>query len=90
MRIQTVAKSKWNGEILTPFQVLQSIATFGNQRGAELNVLGTATAPNLLSTSFVEPSTRYCINNFQSMRGKLRAPFRITLKGMVMDLCDVD
>ena len=24
------------------------------------------------------------------MRGKLRAPFRITLKGMVMDLCDVD
>ena len=90
MRLQTVLKSKWNGEILTPFRILGSIEAVGTQRGTELNVLSSATAPNLMNASFIEPSPRFCVGNFQSIRGKLRAPFRITVKGMVMDLCEVE
>ena len=89
VRVQSVAKSKWNGELLSHFRTLASIAAVGATPGTELTVVEKPTAQNMLPiTTFKEPSARCCVANFQWIRSKLQAPFRATLKGVIADLLD--
>ena len=75
--------------MLSHFRNLASIAAVGATPGTELTVVEKPTAQNMLPiTTFKEPSARCCVANFQSIRSKLQAPFRATLKGVIADLLD--
>ena len=55
-----------------------------------MNVIPSITARNLSSLYFISPSVQCCITNFQSIRARLVAPFRLTAKGIIVDLLDPD
>lgn len=90
MRIQAVPKSQWSGEILTPFRILGSIEAVSNQHDTELLMFQAPSAQHLLKTTFIGPSSKFCVSIFPSIRGQLSEPFRITFKGLIVDISDVD
>ena len=51
-----------------------------------LKVLPKATAPSLTSMEYEPPPTDYCISQFCALRKRLNHPFRLTVKGMIVDL----
>ena len=61
-----------------------------NMPGTVMHVIPSITARNLSSMSFISPSAQCCITNFQYIRTRLVAPFRLTAKGIIVDLLDPD
>lgn len=90
LRIHDFPKNDWNGSFLTKMRQLSSLEAVGTDPGTEVSLVHLVNAANMISTPFTVPSPEYCISNFQSLRSKLRAPFRVTLKGVVVDLLPLD
>ena len=85
-RIQGVAKNSWNGEVLTRMRTLSSVEGVGREAGTTIVRLFQATADNLRSMTYVVPPAECCVSTFRTLRNKLIVPFRVTLKGVVVDL----
>lgn len=85
-RVQNLPKNAWNGELLTRIRFLVSIESCGAHRGTRTEVVAYPTAPGLTAMAFVVPSYQCCVGSFQSFRNKLRAPFRASFKGVIMDV----
>ena len=63
MRILSVSRNQWNGEILTPYRTLGSIERVGTHHGTDLRVADYPSAPGLVSMTFSDPGLRFCIIN---------------------------
>ena len=85
-RIQGLAKNKWNGESLTQIRILSSADGIDGADGSTLSTLARASAENMTSMTFTVPSSSFCVSSFRSLRNKLTSPFRVTLKGKIVDL----
>ena len=90
LRVVKTTKNQWNGEILTPMCELSSIEAIGAETGTVISVLDHATAENMLTMTFAVPPAPYCISSFQSLKTKLCGDFRITLRGIIIDLEDLE
>ena len=86
VRIQAARKSDWNGELLSQMRSLVSIAPCEGEAGTSIQVKSRATAPNMMTSLYSVPSEWCCISVFRNLRNQLKAPFRITLKGQIVDV----
>ena len=77
-------------EVLTRIYELSSIEVVGVETGTSIAMLSSPTAANLISMSFSVPPAQCCVSSFQSIRSKLRGNFRVTLKGVICDLEDLE
>ena len=83
------ARSTWHGTSLTPIRVLHSTPTIGSRPGTTLTMLPSPTSPYLMSVMYIAPMPPVCVTQFMSVRSKLKAPFRITLRGIISDLSEM-
>ena len=90
LRIQGIAKNTWNGEVLTRMRTLTSIESVGGEGGTTVKGLPQPYAANMVTMSFSVPPSECCVSAFRSVRNKLRAPFRATLRGKVVDLQPIE
>ena len=51
-----------------------------------MKMLETPTADNLLKMPFAVPPPDCCVTDFRALRNKLTPPFRLTVKGKIVDL----
>ena len=72
--------------MLTPMYELCTIEPIGAETGTIVTVLEHATAENMLAMSFTPPPSPYGVSSFQSLKSKLCGNFRVTLRGVVQDL----
>ena len=86
VRIQEAARNSWNGESLTRMRSLSSIASSKSEEGTVVKALPQATTDNLISMTFAVPSPDCCVSVFRTLRNRLAAPFRLTVRGKVADL----
>ena len=85
-RIQPALKNEWNGELLTRVSSLTSIESHAKAPGTTVRALAQATAPNLTEMTFQIPPTDCCVSVFGGLQSKLSAPFRLSVKGVIIDL----
>ena len=86
VKITQLPKNAWNGDCLTQIRVLSSVEGIkGTSTSTSVNVLSKRDAINISRDEFISPRHNCCISNFQTFKGKLEAPFRVTIKGVVAD-----
>ena len=90
VRVTPVPRNAFNGSLLTSMNVLQSIDPIGTRSGTEVTIVPNATSPYMIKNIFVPPPFPVCLADFRSVRSKLQAPFRVTLKGTVVDVREMD
>ena len=90
LRISVTYKTNWNGVMLTHMTTLSTMAGAGPIPATSMNVIKTATESNLLNMTYQVPPEENCVTKFHDLRGKLQAPFRLTVKGRVADLQGVE
>ena len=86
VKVKDAIKSDWNGAILTSMRLLEGIEAVSTEKGTIMHILSTATAPNMLTSSFAIPSSRCCISNFKAARTQLYGNFRATFHGVITDV----
>ena len=86
VRIQGAANNNWNGESLTRMRALTSIESVNGEEGTTVKALLQATADNLTQMTFAVPSPDCCVSVFRTLRNRLTAPFRMTVRGKIADL----
>ena len=86
VRILQATQNAWNGALHTLFSTLTSVQQVSTERGTLISVLETPTAPNLTSMTFSVPPSDCCVSAFQALRGKVKPPFRVTVRGTTVDL----
>ena len=86
VRIQGAAKNSWNGECLTRVRTLTSIENVNGEGGTTLKALPRATSDNCINATFTVPPSDCCVSVFRSLRNKFSPPFRLSVKGKVVDL----
>ena len=82
-------KSSWHGTSLTPIRTLHSTDTIGTRSGTTVTVIQAANSPFMTSMEYVAPLSPSCIMQFASIRSKLQAPFRVTLRGVISDISEM-
>ena len=90
VRIQGVSKNSWNGESLTRIRTLSSVGAVGKDLGTTIARVPQATTDNLRSMTYAVPPAECCVSIFRSLRNKLSPPFRVTLRGVVVDAQPMD
>ena len=86
MRVQGIPNNKWNGESITRMRTLTSVEGVGNDGGTKINHIPQGTASNLTSLRWVNPTPECCVSSFRNLRKKLVSPFRLTIRGKIVDL----
>ena len=81
--------SAWNGPCLTTIRLLHSTPSVGPQVGTTVAISAKSTSPFLQGSLVPPPDPPICVTQFVSLRAKLSAPFRITIRGFVAELSDV-
>ena len=71
---------------MTRIRRLSTIEGVGAEEGTKVNRLKQATADNLTVETFTVPPSDCCVTEFRPIRHKLKAPFRLTLKGRIADV----
>ena len=89
LRVAEVRRSEWNGPALSRMRVLHSTSTTTRRTGTTLSRTTEPTSPYLTRCTYTIPPAAACISQFLSLQSKLRAPFRITLHGIIDDLSDM-
>ena len=90
LRVSELPANKyWNGTSLTTIRMLQSITPIRNRPGTTLTVVETPRSSFLLTEAYTAPMPPGCINEFSGLVGRCKAPFRVTLRGMITDLSDI-
>ena len=85
-----VPRNNWNGTCLTAVRNLQSVPTVKTRTGTTVTLTRTASSPYMQNQTWVVPPQEVCIASFASLKTKLNAPFRVTVRGVVQDLQDLD
>ena len=88
--ITVVPKNNWNGICITPVRNLQSVPTIKTRTGTPVTLTRTASSPYMQNQTWVVPSQDVCIASFAPLKTRLNAPFRVTVRGVVQDLQDLD
>ena len=86
VRIQTAPNNNWNGELLTRIRTLTSIESVNGDSGATVKLLSVPPKDNLTTMTFAVPPSECCVSVFRTLRNKMTSPFRLTVKGRVVDL----
>ena len=86
VRIQGLVKNAWNGESIARIRTLSSMEKVNNDSGTTVRALDEATADNLINKTFTVPPPDCCVSVFRTLRNKLNSPFRLSVKGKVVDL----
>ena len=89
LRIAEMPRTEWNGSSLSRMRVLHSTASTALRPGTILSRAAQPTSPYLTRFTYTIPEAPACIGQFLSIQSKLRAPFRITLRGTVDDVSDM-
>ena len=89
LRVAELSRTEWNGTCLTRIRVLHSTPSTALRSGTALSRMAEPTSPYLTRLTYTIPEAPACIGQFLSLQSKLRAPFRITLRGTIDDLSDV-
>ena len=63
---------------------------FGEETSTVVTKIDQPTAENMISMSFTVPPSPYCLSTFQNLKSKLCSHFRITVRGVITDLEDVE
>ena len=87
VHVYSLPKDEWNGPCLTRMRYLRSVdnpAVFAN--ATRLKMISKPSTVNLLHMHWIEPPSYACVSNFGTISSGLHAPFRITVRGIVMDL----
>ena len=88
--VSVVPKNNWNGICITPVRNLQSVPTIKTRTGTTVTLTRTASSPYMQNQTWVVPSQEVCIASFAPLKTRLNAPFRVTVRGVVQDLQDLD
>ena len=86
VRILGVPKNSWNGESITRQRVLNSVENVKGEGGTTIKMLERPTSDNLLKMPFAVPPPDCCVTVFRALRNKLTPPFRLSVKGKIVDL----
>ena len=70
-------------------RVLHSSSSTARRPGTILSRAAEPTSPYLTRFTYTIPEAPACIGQFLSLQSKLRAPFRITLRGTIDDVSDM-
>ena len=89
LRVAELSRTEWNGTCLTRIRVLHSTPSTALRSGTALSRMAEPTSPSLTRFTYTTPEAPACIGQFLSLQSKLRAPFRITLRGIIDDLNDM-
>ena len=91
VHVYSLPKNDWNGQCLTRMRYLRSVDNPTVLTNAtSLKMITKPSSLNLLGMAWLEPPTYACVSNFATLSNRLYAPFRITIKGMVIDLAPVN
>ena len=88
VRVRTPAPNKWNGTSVTRIRTLSSIKETGDHPGTQVRALKRPTSPHLTTTEFRVPPSACCVTVFDSLSKKLTPPFRLSVRGTIVDLRD--
>ena len=83
------SKSSWHGQSVTKIRVLHSTSTNELRAGTTITMLAKPSSPFLLSERYVAPTWPTCVTQFASVRSKFKPPFRVTLRGVITDLSEM-
>ena len=84
IRVYSLPKTDWNGEALTKIRYLRNVESPGaTGNETKFTMLAQPTAFNLLKIKWTLPPPHCCVVNFQTLKNKLRAPCRLTVRGTV-------
>ena len=83
------ANSPWHGTSLTTIRMLHSTHSLTHRPGTTLTIVETPRSSFLLKTAYTAPLPPACINEFSQMVGRCKAPFRVTLRGVITDLSEM-
>ena len=89
LRVAEIRRTEWNGPSLSRMRVLHSTSSTARRPGTALSRTAEPTSPYLTRFTYTIPEAPACISQFLSLQSKLRAPFRITLRGIIDDLSDM-
>ena len=91
VRVFPLVKNDYNGESITRIRTLRTMENTGDPINATTMCFKTTpTTPNLLEMEWRLPPPNCCVCSFQTVKSKLRAPFTLTLKGIIEDVQPVD
>ncbi len=86
VRVQAAPQNNWNGESLTRIRTLTSIESVGGESGTAVRALSVPTKDNLIKLAFAAPPSECCVSIFRTLCNKMTPPFRLSVKGRVVDL----
>ena len=89
LRVAELPRTEWNGTSVSRMRVLHSTSPTSRAAGTALSRTAEPTSPYLTQFTYTIPEAPAFINQFLSLQSKLRAPFRITLRGIIDDLSDM-
>ena len=86
VRVLGFPKNNWNGNFLTRCRKFETVERSGSGSASSIKLRSVGSIPALLSASFVLPNNEVCVSSFGPYQGRLNAPFRLSLQGIVADL----
>ena len=89
LRVAEVPRTEWNGTSVSRMRALHSTSSTARRTGTTRSRTAEPTSPYLTRFTYTIPEAPACISQFLSLQSKLRAPFRITLRGIIDDLSDM-
>ena len=90
LRVADVPANDYNGSILTPMRVLHSITASKRNVSTALSVTQAVMSPYVQNHNYCPPDHPKCITHFMSMKSKMIAPFRATLRGTIASIQAID
>ena len=69
--------------------MLHSANPLANRPGTTVTIRESPLSPFLLNEAYVAPTPPACIDQLSNILGKCQAPFRVTLRGVIADLSEM-
>ena len=90
MRVASIpGKSGWNGRCRSAIWALRFTPSVGSQCGTYVTTSAKATSPYLGTIAYRPPEAPICVTQLISVRAELKSPLRITIRGVVAELSDM-
>ena len=69
--------------------MLHSVNPISNRAGTTLSIVERPRSSFLLNAAYNPPMPPACIHEFSDLVGRCKAPFRVTLRGLITDLSEM-
>jgi hypothetical protein len=89
IRIAEMVQNKWNGDKLTPMKIVHTVYHASDSQRTILSFPERPSSEYLITALYSAPSPPECIHHFSSIRPGLKAPFKVTVKGMICDVQNI-